>query len=97
MSLDAGTVCELEPFAFAGATRAPASPAKTPSHRVDVRRRRIASQVAIDSSRSEGAMFKHRKRAPGDRPGWRKRFSALVAAVGGVVGGLLFWRKRKGS
>jgi hypothetical protein len=30
-SLGAGTACELEPFAFAGANRAPASPAKTPS------------------------------------------------------------------
>jgi hypothetical protein len=42
-------------------------------------------------------MFKRRKRASGDGPGWRKRFLAIVAAVGGVLGGLLFWRKRKGS
>ncbi len=42
-------------------------------------------------------MFKRRKRAPGDRPGGGKRLSAMVAGIGGVVGGLLFWRKRKGS
>ncbi len=42
-------------------------------------------------------MFKRRKRAPGERLGWRKRLSAIVAGVGGVAGGLLFWRKRKAN
>jgi hypothetical protein len=39
-------------------------------------------------------MFKRRKRAPGERQGWAKRLSAMVA---GVAGGRLFWRKRKAS
>jgi hypothetical protein len=42
-------------------------------------------------------MFKRRKRAPGDRQGWAKRLTAMVAGVGGVAGGLLFWRRRKTS
>ncbi len=42
-------------------------------------------------------MFKRRKSAPGDRQGWAKGLSAIVAGLGGVVGGLLFWRKRKPS
>jgi hypothetical protein len=42
-------------------------------------------------------MIKRRKRAPSDRRGWAKRLSAMIAGVGGVAGGLLFWRKRKAS
>jgi hypothetical protein len=33
-------------------------------------------------------MFNRRERAPGDRRGWAKRLSAMVAGVGGVGGGL---------
>jgi hypothetical protein len=64
------------------------------SSNVDARRRRIASQVVPASLRSEGTMFKRRKRAPGERQGWAKRLSGMVA---GVAGGLPFWRKRKAT
>jgi hypothetical protein len=42
-------------------------------------------------------LLKRRKRAPGGRLGSRKRLSAILAGVSGVVGVLLFWRTRKGS
>jgi len=42
-------------------------------------------------------MFKRRKGAPGERASWAKRLSAILAGLGGVAGGLLFWRKRKAS
>jgi LPXTG-motif cell wall-anchored protein len=40
-------------------------------------------------------MFKRRKRAPGAERNWAKRLSAMIAGIGGLAGGLLFWRKRK--
>ncbi len=42
-------------------------------------------------------MFKRRKAGPSDRGSWAKRLSAIVAGLGGLAGGLLFWRKRKAS
>jgi hypothetical protein len=61
---------------------------------VGVGSRRKSLSVSL---RSEGTMIKRRKRAPSDRQGWAKRLSAMIAGVGGVAGGLLFWRKRKAS
>jgi hypothetical protein len=95
--LSAGTAGELDPSARAGATTLPASPGKTLSPAWTLVGVGSLSNSLSVSSRSEDAMFKRRKRAPGERLGWGKRLSAVVAGIGGVVGGLLFWRKRKGS
>jgi hypothetical protein len=40
-------------------------------------------------------MFKRGKRAPAADRKWAKRLSAMLAGIGGLAGGLLFWRKRK--
>jgi hypothetical protein len=61
---------------------------------VGVGSRRKSLSVSL---RSEGTMIKRRKRAPGGRQGWAKRLAAMIAGIGGVAGGLLFWRKRKAS
>jgi hypothetical protein len=88
---------ELEPFAVAGATTPPSSHGKPLSPAWTLVGIGSLRKFLSISSRSKGAMFKRRKRAPGDRRGWWKRLSAMVAGVGGVVGGLLSWRRRKGS
>jgi hypothetical protein len=41
-------------------------------------------------------MFKRRK-AAGSGPGRPWKIGSLVAALGGLLGGLAFWRRRKAS
>jgi LPXTG-motif cell wall-anchored protein len=39
-------------------------------------------------------VFKRGKNA-GASPGWPAKIGTLAAGIGGLLGGLLFWRKRK--
>jgi hypothetical protein len=42
-------------------------------------------------------MFKRREHASSAGRSWAKTLSAIAAGIGGIVGGLLFWRKRRTS
>jgi hypothetical protein len=74
----------------AGKVRRACSPAQTGAARLYPSKRSFL-QVPL-----EDAMFKRRKDA-GSRAGRSAKIGSLVAGLGGVLGGLLFWRKRKAS